>query len=82
MFFRLSFVTLVLAAVALGTPAKRDATTVASAIQNLAGPLQALDEAINALPKSGGTLPEIYVSVPQQLAALHFYLHLKSDANT
>ena len=82
MFFRLSFVTLIFATVALGTPVKRDMAEVASDIQNLAGPLQALDTAINALPDSEGTLPEIYMSVPQQLAALHFYLRLKSDAHT
>ena len=82
MFFRLSFVTLIFAAVALGTPVKRDAAEVASDIQNLAALLQALDKGINALPNSGGTLTEIYVSAPQQLPALLFYLHLKSDAHT
>ena len=49
MFFRLSFVTLIFAAVALGTPVKRDAATVALAIQNLAGPLQTLDKGITVV---------------------------------
>jgi hypothetical protein len=63
MLFRLSFVTLILAAVSLGTPVKRDADTVGSDIEGLQVQVQTLDTSVNALPSSGGT--------PAQVLAIH-----------
>ncbi|KAF8552299.1 hypothetical protein OG21DRAFT_1604796 [Imleria badia] len=60
MFFRLSFVTLIFAAVALGTPVKRDAAEVVEDIQKVDAQTKSLDELIQAFPNSGGTLPEVY----------------------
>lgn len=64
MFFRLSFVTLIVAAVALGMPAKRDEAKVKSDLETLYKQLQALDASVKAFPDSGATLAEVYVSVP------------------
>jgi hypothetical protein len=64
MLFRLSFVTLILAAVSLGTPVKRDADTVGSDIEGLQVQVQTLDTSVNALPSSGGTPAQVLVSVP------------------
>lgn len=64
MFFRLSFVTLIVAAVALGTPVKRDEAKVRLDLEALYKQLQALDTSVKAFPNEGATLAEVYVSVP------------------
>lgn len=64
MFFRLSFVTLIIAAVALGTPVKRDAAQVELDIQNLEAQSKELDESIQEVSDSNPTLGQIYVGVP------------------
>ena len=71
MLFRLSFVTLIIAAVSLGTPVRRDAAKVESDITDLGNRVEALDTSVNALPNSGGTLVQVMVSVPSSF--LHFF---------
>ncbi|KAI9569892.1 hydrophobic surface binding protein A-domain-containing protein [Boletus coccyginus] len=60
MFFRLSFVTLIVAAVALGTPVKRDEAKVRSDLEALYKQLQALDTSVKGFPNEGATLAEVY----------------------
>lgn len=64
MFFRLSFVTLILAVGALGTPVIRDsdAGQVEADIKVLIEKARALDQSVKAFPKTGGTMEEVYVS--------------------
>lgn len=62
MFFRLSFVTLLLALLALGTPVKRDASQVESDIKSLTSKSQTLDVSIKAFPNSGATIKQAMVS--------------------
>ncbi|KAN0094979.1 Hydrophobic surface binding protein A domain containing protein [Tylopilus felleus] len=62
MFFRLSFVTLILAVGALGTPVIRDsdAGQVEADIKVLIEKARALDQSVKAFPKTGGTMEEVY----------------------
>lgn len=64
MLFRLSFVTLIIAAVTLGTPVKRDVPQIEQDVQNLGAQSKTLDQSILAFPTSGGTSPQLYVSIP------------------
>ncbi|KAG8215931.1 hydrophobic surface binding protein A-domain-containing protein [Butyriboletus roseoflavus] len=58
MFFRLSFVTLIFALSAFGTPIKRDVTQVESDVKALDTQTNMLNEAINSLPDSNATLAQ------------------------
>ena len=75
MFIRLSFVTLVLAVLALGTPVKRDTEKVLMDIDDIRDKSQALDDSIRAY---GGTPQQLAVSVADRILLFVFHVVSKT----